>query len=108
MNRALVILSTCAVLSTASPNAFAHGGDAGAAILGGVVGGIIGSAIVGQPAYPVYVQPYAPPPVVVERYYEPAPVVVERYGPPRVVYYGDGGRRWHDHGWRHHRGHDHD
>jgi hypothetical protein len=111
VKRTLVILGTCAVLSTAPLHSFAHGGDAGAAFLGGVVGGVIGSAIVGVPAYPVYappvvVQPYAPP-VVVERYYEPAPVVVERYGPPAVVYYGGGGR-WHDRGWRHRHWHDHD
>jgi hypothetical protein len=124
VKRALVIVGTCAVLSTAPLNAFAHGGEAGAAILGGVVGGLIGSAIVGEPAYPVYapapvvVEPYAPPPVVVERYAppplvverysEPAPVVVERYGPPRVVYYGDGGGGWREHGWRHGHWHDDD
>jgi hypothetical protein len=111
MKRALVILGTCAVLSAAPLNAFAHGDDAGAAILGGVVGGLIGSAILGYPGYPVYVAPrvvvpYTPPPVVVEPYYAPAPVVVERYGPP-VVYYGGGGRYWHGHGYhRHWHGHD--
>jgi hypothetical protein len=113
VKRTLVILGTCAVLSTASVNALAHGDEAGAAILGGVVGGLIGSAIVGYPAYSVYspapvvVEPYAPPPVVVERYYEPAPVVVERYGPPRVIYYSTGGHHWR--GYRYHRrwhGHD--
>ena len=92
--RALVILGTCTVLSTAPLSAFAHGDEAGAAIVGGILGGIIGSAIVGGPAYPAY----APAPVVVERY-TPAPVVVESYGLPRAVYYRDGGRHWHDRGW---------
>jgi hypothetical protein len=103
VKRTLVILGTCAVLSTASVNAFAHGDEAGAAILGGVVGGLIGSAIVGYPAYPVY----APTPVVVEPY-APAPaVVVERYGPPRVVYYSTGGHRWRQYRYhRHWHGHD--
>ena len=41
---------------------------------GGVLGGLIGSAIV---PYPVVVERYAPAPVVIERY-APAPVVVER------------------------------
>ena len=108
--RVLVILGTCAVLSAAPLSAFAHGDEAGAAIVGGILGGLIGSAIVGVPAYPAY----APAPVVVERYappvvverYEPAPVVVESYGLPRAVYYRDDGRRWHDHGW--HRRHWHD
>jgi len=99
--RALAILGTCAVLSAAPLSAFAHGDEAGAAIVGGILGGLIGSAIVGVPAYPAY----APAPVVVERY-EPAPVVVESYGLPRAVYYRDDGRRWHDHGW--HRRHWHD
>jgi hypothetical protein len=109
VKRTLVILGTCAVLSTASLNAFAHG-DAGAAFLGGVVGGVIGSTILGYPAYPVYapapvvVEPYAPPPVVVERYYAPAPVVVEGYGPP-VVYYSGRGHRWRGHHYHRH-GHD--
>jgi len=39
----------------------------------------------------------------VERY-EPVPV----YGVPRVIYYGDGGRHWHDHGWHRHHWHDDD
>jgi hypothetical protein len=53
VKRTVAMLGTCTVLSTASLNAFAHG-DAGAAFLGGVVGGVIGSTILGYPAYPVY------------------------------------------------------
>jgi len=110
MKKALITLGACALLSAAPLHAFAHGGyDAGGAILGGIVGGVIGAAIVSPPAYAVY----APTPVVVESY-APAPAVVVRRHylapPPRVIYYRDGGRRWHDGGShrRHWRGHDDD
>jgi hypothetical protein len=111
VKRTLVTLGTCAVLSAAPLSAFAHGDEAGAAIVGGILGGLIGSAIVGPPVYPAYapapvvVEHYEPAPVVVERYASP-PVVVESYGLPRAVYYRDGGWRWHDRGW--HRRHWHD
>jgi hypothetical protein len=108
VKRTLVTLGTCAVLSTAPLATFAHGDEAGAAFAGGILGGLIGSAVVGGPVYPAYAPPvvverYAPPPVVVERRVSP-PIVVERYEPVPVyglprVYYGDGGwhrRHWHD------------
>ncbi len=105
MKKTLLVLGTCAVLASASPLALAHGDRGGDALLGGVVGGIIGATILGAPYYPAY----SPGPVVVERYDAAPPVIVERYAPPPVIieryyqpapriYYRDGGRGWHDRG----------
>ena len=72
---------------------------------GGVLGGLIGSAIAPYPVYeaPVVVERYAPAPMVVERYVR-EPVYVERYERPVVVYRG-GHRHWRDHDRRHHERH---
>jgi hypothetical protein len=107
MKKWIAALGACAALSTLPVGAVAHGHDAGDAALGGLVGGLIGSA-----AAPVYAAPVmvTPAPVVVPA---PAPVVVEPYGSPTVVYgarpgyyYSHG--RYYPYHHHHHRYHDDD
>jgi hypothetical protein len=86
MKRKLIIGAACAALLGAPLVASAHNNDAGLALLGGIVGGlIIGSTLNSGPAVAYAAPVYAPPPpprrvVVIKRrqvYVERQPVYVE-------------------------------
>lgn len=91
MKRKLIIGAACAALLGAPLVASAHNNDAGLALLGGIVGGLIGSTLNSGPAVAYAAPVYAPPPprrVVVVRQ---RPVYVERR-PVYVEYRHDHGR----------------
>lgn len=90
MKRKLIIGAACAALLSVPLVASAHDNDAGLALLGGIVGGLIGSTLNPGPAVAYAAPVYAPPPrrvVVIER----RPVYVERR-PVYVEYRHDRGR----------------
>jgi hypothetical protein len=97
MKRKLIIGAACAALLSAPLVASAHNNDAGLALLGGIVGGLIGSTLNSGPAVAYAAPVYAPPPtyvvapprrvIVIKR----RPVYVERR-PVHVEYRHDRGR----------------
>ncbi len=103
----LLALATVGVLAAVPADALGHGfrhhhpghrGDVfGAAVVGGLLGGLIGSAIAGSPRH----YAYGPPPgaVIERRYYipyDPPPAYYYDGGPSRVYCYGP--TRYYDHG----------